>query len=87
MTYSIEFKTSAKPQLAKLHKAIALRLQTKIEALAEEPRPLGHRKLKRFENSYRIRVGDYRVIYEIHDDVLLVLVVKVRPRRDIYCTD
>ncbi|WP_069470189.1 type II toxin-antitoxin system RelE family toxin [Candidatus Marithrix sp. Canyon 246] len=41
-------------------------------------------KLQGFENRYRIRVGDYRVIYEIYDDVLQVLIVKVGPRRDIY---
>ncbi len=52
--------------------------------LSENPRPHGSKKLKGFENSYRIRVGDYRVIYEVHDDVLLVLIMKVGPRRNIY---
>jgi len=44
----------------------------------------GHKKLKGFENRYRIRIGDYRVIYEVHDDVLLLIIVKVGSRRDIY---
>jgi mRNA interferase RelE/StbE len=84
MAYSIKLKPSAKRQLTKLHKAIVPRLQAKIDALAENPRPDGCKKLQGFENRYRIRVGEYRVIYEIHDDVLLVLIVKVGPRGDIY---
>jgi len=84
MTYSIEFKPSAQRQLARLHKAIVPRLQAKIDALAENPRPNGYKKLQGFQNRYRIRVGEYRVIYEIHDDILRVLIVKVGPRGDIY---
>ncbi|MEN8217151.1 MAG: type II toxin-antitoxin system RelE/ParE family toxin [Pseudomonadota bacterium] len=84
MAYSIDFKPIAKRQLAKLHKAIQHRLEAKIDALGENPRPHGYKKLQGFENRYRIRVGDYRVIYEIHEDVLQVLIVKVGPRRDIY---
>jgi mRNA interferase RelE/StbE len=84
MTYSIEFKPSAQRQLARLHQAIVPRLQAKIDALAENPRPNGYKKLQGFQNRYRIRVGEYRVIYEIHDEILLVLIVKVGPRGDIY---
>ncbi len=84
MVYSIDFKPIAKRQLAKLHKTIQHRLETKIDALTGNPRPHGYKKLQGFENRYRIRVGDYRVIYEIHDDVLLVLIVKIGHRRDIY---
>lgn len=54
-----------------------------ISALAVNPRPRGCRKLSSSEQ-YRIRVGDYRVLYEIEDDVLRVLVVKVGHRRDVY---
>jgi mRNA interferase RelE/StbE len=74
----------AKRQLAKLHRTIQHRLQAKIDALSEIPRPDGYKKIQGFKNRYRIRVGDYRIIYEIHDDVLLVLIVKVGHRRDIY---
>ena len=83
MAYSIDFKPIAKRQLAKLNKIIQLRLETKIDALTGNPRPHGYKKLQGFENRYRIRVGDYRVIYEIHDNVLLVLIVKIGHRRDI----
>ena len=60
------------------------RIQPKIDALATEPRPEGVVKLKGEENLYRIRVGDYRVIYNVQDDRLLVLVVKVGHRGNVY---
>ncbi|MCC7139027.1 MAG: type II toxin-antitoxin system RelE/ParE family toxin [Planctomycetes bacterium] len=59
------------------------RIDVAISALAVNPRPRGCRKLSSSEQ-YRIRVGDYRVLYEIEDDVLRVLVVKVGHRRDVY---
>ena len=84
MTYRIEF---AKPA-AKQFKAIPLqeqqRLKPKIDALANEPRPSGMVKLAGEDDLYRIRVGNYRIIYAIEDDQLLVLVVKVGHRRDVY---
>ncbi len=84
MAYSIDFKPIAKRQFVKLHKNIQSRLQIKIDTLTDNPRPHGYKKLQGFENRYRIRVGDYRVVYEIHDNVLLVLIVKIGHRRDIY---
>ena len=60
------------------------RIGAKIDALADEPRPPRVRKLAGMRDTYRVRVGDYRVIYEIHDDVLLVLVIDVGHRRDVY---
>ena len=85
--YLIKYTPAAARQIKRLNKEVQTRLKPKIIKLAENPRPPGYKKLKGFDNHYRIRVGDYRVIYEIHDDVLQVLVVKVGPRRDIYCTD
>jgi mRNA interferase RelE/StbE len=82
--YLVEYTPAAARQIRKLNKTIQARLKAKIAMLSENPRPQGSKKLKGFENSYRIRVGDYRVIYKIHDDVLLVLIMKVGPRRDIY---
>ncbi|MCK5523208.1 MAG: type II toxin-antitoxin system RelE/ParE family toxin [Thiomargarita sp.] len=84
MAYFIKYRPVALRQLEKLETKIQARLKPKIKRLSENPRPYGHIKLKGFENRYRLRVGDYRVIYEIHDDMLLVLIVKVGPRRDIY---
>jgi len=68
----------------KLSQQLQDRIQTQIDDLAIEPRPNGVKKLKGEENSYRIRVGDYRVIYDIFDDFLLVSVVEVGHRSEVY---
>jgi mRNA interferase RelE/StbE len=70
--------------LSKLPSIVRNRLGTKIEALAEEPRPGGAKKLKGTEGTYRVRSGDYRILYTIADDVLLVVVVTVGDRKDVY---
>jgi mRNA interferase RelE/StbE len=63
---------------------IKLRLESKIQELAIEPRPDGVAKLKNGENRYRIRVGDYRILYQIFDDILIVTVVRVGHRSEVY---
>ncbi|MEH2370162.1 type II toxin-antitoxin system RelE family toxin [Nostoc sp.] len=63
---------------------VRTRIQTKIDDLADNPRPNGIVKLEDSDNGYRIRVGSYRVIYDIFDDVLLVSVVKVAHRKEVY---
>ena len=67
-----------------LPRAAQVRIAPKIEALADEPRPPGVKKLAGEEELYRIRVGDYRVIYAIEDAELVVLVVMVGDRKDVY---
>lgn len=84
MVYTLKYRPAALRQLQKLDKKVQARLKPKITELANQPRPHGYLKLQGFENRYRIRVGDYRVIYEIYDDILQVLIVKVGPRKDIY---
>ena len=85
MIYRIEYTPSASRQLAKLHKAVVqTRLMPKIDSLAETPRPPDAKKLQGFDNTYRIRVGDYRILYEIHDNILLVLIVEVGHRGRVY---
>ncbi len=59
-------------------------MAAKLRALAEDPRPRGCKKLAGREDIWRVRVGDYRVLYQILDDALLVLVVRVRHRKDVY---
>ena len=59
-------------------------MQAAIELLAEQPRPSGGKKLVGGDGEWRVRTGDYRIIYEIHDHVLLILVVAIGQRRDIY---
>ena len=81
--YRIEVKRSAEKELRKLPKADLIRILTQIEALADDPRPNGSIKLTNQEN-YRVRVGKYRVLYSIEDDILTVYVVKVGHRKDVY---
>ena len=82
--YRIEFENSARKSLAKLDRPVATRITAAIAALAENPRPAGATQLVSESNAWRIRVGDYRVIYTIEDDVLTVWVIKVGHRREIY---
>lgn len=84
MTYRIEFTKGASKQLQKLPSDIQERIDSKIAELAIEPRPIGVKKLADEDYLYRIRVGAYRVIYQIFDTILLVTVIKVKHRREIY---
>jgi mRNA interferase RelE/StbE len=82
--YRIEFARKALREFQNLPAQVKKRLKPKIDALGQNPRPRGVKKIEGKENLYRIRVGDYRVIYEVLDKVLLVLVVKLGDRKDIY---
>ncbi|GAX34636.1 type II toxin-antitoxin system RelE family toxin [Nodularia sp. NIES-3585] len=84
MIYEVKFTKGARKMFRKLSQELQDRIQTKIDDLAIEPRPNGVKKLKGEENSYRIRVGDYRVVYDIFDDVVLVSVVSVGHRSEVY---
>ena len=84
MAYTVTLRDSARRQLHALPREMQQRILAKIEALDAHPRPPGAIKLAGQENLYRIRVGNYRVIYEIHDLKLVVLVVVVAHRRDSY---
>lgn len=84
MTYQIELSRKVNKQLKALPIAVRSRIQTKLKTLGIEPRPPGVVKLKNSESQYRIRVGNYRVIYEIEDEILLILVLKVAHRQDEY---
>lgn len=84
MSYKIQISKSASKQIKKLSSELQKRIQNKIDNLAIEPRPDGVKKLKGRENGYRIRVGDYRILYDIFDDVLLISVVEVGHRSNIY---
>ncbi|MEH2059199.1 MAG: type II toxin-antitoxin system RelE/ParE family toxin [Nostoc sp.] len=87
MSYEVKFSKGAKKQFRKLPLDVQERIQTKINDLAIEPHPNGVKKLQGDDNSYRIRVGDYRVVYELDDDVLIVTVIKVGHRSEIYKGD
>ena len=81
--YSVFFKQSAVRELEDIPKKDLVRLLARIEALADDPRPPGCEKLSAQER-YRIRQGNYRVIYSIEDAILTVWVVKVGHRREVY---
>lgn len=82
--YRITFARSARKELEALDASIVNRIFQKIEMLAEEPRPPGCLKLTGEEDLWRIRVGDYRVLYTINDKQKLVDVIAVRHRREAY---
>ena len=76
--YRIELKPSAERDLAGLQRRDRVRVARKIDSLAGNPRPTGGEKLRGAENLWRVRVGDYRLIYTIRDEVLLLLVVRIQ---------
>lgn len=83
-SYRIEFKRPARKALAAIQTSQAERIRVAIDALAVDPFPQGHRKLVGSEAKYRIRVGDYRVIYHVENQELVILVIRIGHRKDIY---
>jgi mRNA interferase RelE/StbE len=83
VTYTIEILRSAQKQLLKIERQDQSRIIEAIRKLAENSRPSGSKKLSA-RSAFRIRTGSYRVIYEIHNDRLLVLVISIGHRRDVY---
>jgi mRNA interferase RelE/StbE len=82
--YRIEFLKTAKKELAKLPQQIQKRIAAKIDTLLLDPYPSDSKKLKNGNGRFRIRVGDYRIIYRLEDDQLVILVIKIGHRRDVY---
>jgi len=74
----------AEKALKRLHVEILERMRVAIRSLAEDPRPIGYKKMSGYDNLYRIRVGDWRIIYAIEDDKLIVIVLDVAPRSGVY---
>lgn len=83
MTYSVDILRSAQKQLGKINRQDQSRIISAIQALADNPRPQGCQKLSG-RLAWRVRIGSYRVIYEIHDDQLRVLVITIGHRREVY---
>jgi len=82
--YRVEFRRSAEKDLKRLPSMVQRRVIDAIWCLADQPRPAGCRKLAGGQDAYRIRVGDYRVIYTIADVVLVVGIHSIRHRREAY---
>ncbi len=84
MTYTIIIPKAVQKQLDALPDDVYERIAIKVQELAENPRPDGVVKLKGYENEYRIRIGDYRVRYEIEDQELTILLLQCKHRKDVY---
>ena len=83
-SYSVELTRTAEKQLRRIAQRHRIRLVEAIHGLVDRPRPHGARKLQGYDDVYRIRVGQYRVVYEVLEDRVIVIVLKVGHRRDIY---
>ncbi|PIG94170.1 type II toxin-antitoxin system mRNA interferase toxin, RelE/StbE family [Gloeocapsopsis sp. IPPAS B-1203] len=84
MIYKVEFSKGALKQFNKLPLEFQERIQTKIDELANNTRPSGVGKLKGGDNRYRIKVGNYRILYEIYDSILLIIAIRIGHRREVY---
>jgi mRNA interferase RelE/StbE len=84
VSYRVELTTAAARQVRKLPRPIRDRVLEGIEELGEDPRPNGSKKLAGEQTAWRIRIGDYRVIYDVFDDELVVIVVRAAHRREVY---
>jgi len=84
MAYRVVLLRSATRELGQLHQPLRGRVTRAVGALATDPRPSGAKLLTGLEGIWRIRVGDYRILYQIDDDIVRVLVIKIRHRSDAY---
>ena len=82
--YRVEVSRPAARQIEALDKTTQARIISRLEALEGDPRPSAAKKLKGERGTWRVRVGDYRIVYAIEDNRLLILVVKVGHRREVY---
>ena len=83
--YSVVLKPSAAKNIDEIdHRADRDRISRRLQSLADNPRPFGSEKLEGFEATYRVRQGDYRIVYDIDDANRTVFVLKIRHRKDVY---
>ena len=82
--YQVVVERSAEKDLKRLSAGIRARVAIALRALAENPRPSGSRRLAGTKHDWRVRVGDYRIIYEIADVIRVVRVQRIRHRREVY---
>ena len=84
MAYAVFLKPAALRELRKLPKDIRRRVAARIDALVGDPRPVGVERLQGEADLYRVRVGDYRIAYQVESKALVMLVVRIGHRRDVY---
>ena len=83
-TYEVQISRTAERQLARLERATQQRVAAAMLALAENPRPRGCRKLLGYNDVFRIRVGRYRLLYSVSDATVVIVILKVGHRRNVY---
>ena len=83
-SYSLTWKRSAAKELRKLPRDVIVRILNVVEQLTENPYPPGVRKLSGAQHTYRIRVGDYRVIFSVFDAEMVIEIIRVGHRKDVY---
>ena len=83
-SFKIEWKTSAGKELRKLDRDIILKILDIVGQLIDDPYPGGCRKLKGSQQTYRIRTGDYRIVYTVKSELLIIEIIRVGHRKDIY---
>ncbi len=83
-SYNVDFKPSVHKDFRRLPKSVVERVMKRIEKLKDEPLPHGVEKLEGAERLYRIRVGDYRVVYEVDTQAKEMMILYVRHRREVY---
>lgn len=83
-SFRIEFARSATKDLRAIDRQWVPKIMVAIEGLADDPMPVGCKKLVGSDHTYRIRVGDYRIVYDIQNAKLVVFVIRIRHRRDVY---
>jgi len=82
--FQLEFRPAAYRDFSKLDPAVRRRLTPAMDALRDDPRPPGVKHLAGPHDLWRVRVGGYRIVYAIHDDRLVIVVVRIGPRRSVY---
>ncbi|HXM67030.1 MAG TPA: type II toxin-antitoxin system RelE/ParE family toxin [Candidatus Acidoferrum sp.] len=83
-SYAVELKPSARKELESLPDTALARVVRRLESLGHDPRPAGCRKLKGYKDQWRVRIGDWRVIYIIDDTARVVSVTRIAHRREVY---
>ena len=82
--YKIEWKHSARKELKRLEKKIIPRIIEAVEALSKNPYPPGFRKITGAEHTYRIRIGEYRIVYSVESKRLIIEIIRVGHRKNVY---
>jgi len=82
--YSVIINSNVAKQMQKIPSKTQEKIKLAIRNLANNPKPPNCKKLQGFDHTWRVRVGDYRIIYEIYDNKVQVIVIKVKHRRDVY---